>query len=73
MRQCQRENTMIHEHHNHEGHEAAKAETREDAIKRLSYIEGHLAGVKKADIRCAASTSETRKSVNWRAPPHLRR
>jgi DNA-binding FrmR family transcriptional regulator len=38
---------MIHEHHNHEGHEAAKAETREDAIKRLSYIEGHLAGVKK--------------------------
>lgn len=38
---------MIHEHHSHEGHEAAKAETRGDAIKRLSYIEGHLAGVKK--------------------------
>jgi DNA-binding FrmR family transcriptional regulator len=38
---------MIHEHHGHAGHEAAKAETREDAIKRLSYIEGHLAGVKK--------------------------
>lgn len=33
-----------HEHHNHD---AARAETRADAIKRLSYIEGHLAGVKK--------------------------
>jgi CsoR family transcriptional regulator, copper-sensing transcriptional repressor len=47
---------MIHEHpssedradhHSHEGHEAAKSETKDDAIKRLSYIEGHLAGVKK--------------------------
>lgn len=36
--------SKTHEHH---GHEAAKAETRADAIKRLSYIEGHLAGVKK--------------------------
>ncbi len=33
--------------HEHDGHEADKAETRADAIKRLSYIEGHLAGVKK--------------------------
>jgi len=43
--------TMTHDHANHEhdhtGHEAAKADTRDDAIKRLSYIEGHLAGVKK--------------------------
>ncbi len=31
----------------HQGHAAAKSETRADAIKRLSYIEGHLAGVKK--------------------------
>ena len=38
---------MIHENHGHAGQEAAKAETREDATKRLSYIEGHLAGVKK--------------------------
>jgi DNA-binding FrmR family transcriptional regulator len=42
---------MIHEHANHEHdhaeHDAAKADTRNDAIKRLSYIEGHLAGVKK--------------------------
>jgi DNA-binding FrmR family transcriptional regulator len=42
---------MIHEHANHEhdhaGHDSAKADTRDDAIKRLSYIEGHLAGVKK--------------------------
>ena len=42
---------MIHEHANHEHdhaeHDAAKADTRDDAIKRLSYIEGHLAGVKK--------------------------
>ena len=42
---------MTHDHANHEhdhaGHEAAKADTRDDAIKRLSYIEGHLAGVKK--------------------------
>ncbi len=42
---------MIHEHanhdHDHAGHDAAKADTRDDAIKRLSYIEGHLAGVKK--------------------------
>ncbi|HIF71062.1 MAG TPA: metal-sensing transcriptional repressor [Dehalococcoidia bacterium] len=38
---------MIHEHHNHEGHELAKNETKHDAVKRLSYIEGHLAGVKK--------------------------
>ena len=33
--------------HEHHGHEAAKSETRADAIRRLSYIEGHLAGVKK--------------------------
>ena len=42
---------MIHEHanhnHDHAEHDAAKADTRNDAIKRLSYIEGHLAGVKK--------------------------
>ncbi|MGY8880877.1 MAG: metal-sensitive transcriptional regulator [Dehalococcoidia bacterium] len=42
---------MIHEHanhdHDHAEHDAAKADTRDDAIKRLSYIEGHLAGVKK--------------------------
>ena len=38
--------TTIHDHVGHE-HEAAKSETRADAIKRLSYIEGHLAGVKK--------------------------
>jgi DNA-binding FrmR family transcriptional regulator len=38
---------MIHEHHSHEGHEVAKSETKQDAVKRLSYIEGHLAGVKK--------------------------
>jgi len=38
---------MIHEHHDHPQHEVAKAETKHDAIKRLSYIEGHLAGVKK--------------------------
>ena len=42
---------MIHEHSNHEHdhaeHDSAKADTRDDAIKRLSYIEGHLAGVKK--------------------------
>ena len=42
---------MIHEHANHEHdhaeHDSAKADTRNDAIKRLSYIEGHLAGVKK--------------------------
>ena len=42
---------MIHEHanhdHDHAEHDAAKANTRNDAIKRLSYIEGHLAGVKK--------------------------
>ncbi|MDP6667903.1 MAG: metal-sensitive transcriptional regulator [Dehalococcoidia bacterium] len=31
----------VHEHH------AVKTETKTDAIKRLSYIEGHLAGVKK--------------------------
>jgi len=43
--------TMIHEHanhdHDHAEHDSAKADTRDDAIKRLSYIEGHLAGVKK--------------------------
>ena len=33
--------------HEHDSHKADKAETRADAIKRLSYIEGHLAGVKK--------------------------
>ena len=33
--------------HEHDGHEADRADTRADAIKRLSYIEGHLAGVKK--------------------------
>ena len=42
---------MIHEHANHDHdnaeHDAAKADTRDGAIKRLSYIEGHLAGVKK--------------------------
>lgn len=38
---------MIHEHHDHSQHEVAKSETKTDAIKRLSYIEGHLAGVKK--------------------------
>ena len=42
---------MTHDHanhdHDHAGHDAAKADTRNDAIKRLSYIEGHLAGVKK--------------------------
>ncbi len=38
---------MIHQHSHHEHHQAAKAETKDDAIKRLSYIEGHLAGVKK--------------------------
>jgi DNA-binding FrmR family transcriptional regulator len=38
---------MIHEHHDHQQHEVAKSETKTDAIKRLSYIEGHLAGVKK--------------------------
>ena len=37
---------MTHDHIGHE-HKAAKPETRDDAIKRLSYIEGHLAGVKK--------------------------
>ncbi|MDG0866714.1 metal-sensing transcriptional repressor [SAR202 cluster bacterium JH702] len=41
---------MIHEHAEHahgNHHDEAKAETKSDAIKRLSYIEGHLAGVKK--------------------------
>ena len=40
---------MTHDHanHDHTGHQAAKADTHDDAIKRLSYIEGHLAGVKK--------------------------
>jgi DNA-binding FrmR family transcriptional regulator len=42
---------MTHDHanhdHDHAEHQAAKADTRDDAIKRLSYIEGHLAGVKK--------------------------
>ena len=33
--------------HNHASHQELKAQTRDDAIKRLSYIEGHLAGVKK--------------------------
>lgn len=34
--------------HQHQGHtDDARSETRDDAIKRLSYIEGHLAGVKK--------------------------
>jgi DNA-binding FrmR family transcriptional regulator len=36
-----------HAHHDHAEHEIAKSQTRDDAIKRLSYIEGHLAGVKK--------------------------
>ena len=36
-----------HEHHNYPQHEAAKSETKADATKRLNYIEGHLAGVKK--------------------------
>ena len=42
---------MIHDHVNHEHdhaeHDADKTDTRNDAIKRLSYIEGHLSGVKK--------------------------
>ena len=42
---------MIYDHANHEHdhaeHDAAKTDTRNDAIKRLSYIEGHLSGVKK--------------------------
>lgn len=42
---------MIHDHVNHEHdhaeHDAAKTDTRNDAIKRLSYIEGHISGVKK--------------------------
>ena len=42
---------MIHDHANHEHdhtkHDAAKTDTRNDAIKRLSYIEGHISGVKK--------------------------
>ena len=33
--------------HVHDDHYAAKSETRADATKRLSYIEGHLAGIKK--------------------------
>ena len=33
--------------HNHASHQELKAQTIDDAIKRLSYIEGHLAGVKK--------------------------
>jgi CsoR family transcriptional regulator, copper-sensing transcriptional repressor len=33
--------------HDHAGHGGAKTDTRNDAIKRLSYIEGHLSGVKK--------------------------
>ena len=33
--------------HGHNGHDAAKSKTRADVINRLSYIEGHLAGVKK--------------------------
>jgi len=36
-----------HLHHDHSNHEESKAQTRDDAIKRLNYIEGHLAGVKK--------------------------
>ena len=31
----------------HAGPGGAKTDTRNDAIKRLSYIEGHLSGVKK--------------------------
>ena len=42
---------MIHDHANHEHdhteHDAAKTDSRNDAIKRLSYIEGHISGVKK--------------------------
>lgn len=42
---------MIYDHANHEHdhaeHDAAKTDTRNDAIKRLSYIAGHLSGVKK--------------------------
>ncbi len=38
------ETNVAHEHHCQDD---AKSETRADAIKRLSYIEGHLAGVKK--------------------------
>ncbi|MDA1278993.1 MAG: metal-sensitive transcriptional regulator [Chloroflexi bacterium] len=37
---------ISHDHVGH-GHEAARSETRTDATKRLNYIEGHLAGVKK--------------------------
>ncbi len=36
--------SKANEHHDHD---ATKSETKADAIKRLSYIEGHLAGVKK--------------------------
>lgn len=36
-----------HLHHDHSNHQESKAQTRDDAIKRLNYIEGHLAGVKK--------------------------
>ncbi len=40
---------MNHNHtqNDHASHPELKAQTRDDAIKRLSYIEGHLAGVKK--------------------------
>ena len=38
---------MIHEHPGDEKHKAKISETKDDAVKRLSYIEGHLAGVKK--------------------------
>ena len=41
---------MIHDHAEHahsSHHDEAKSETKNDAVKRLSYIEGHLAGVKK--------------------------
>tara|TARA_B100000029_G_scaffold444536_1_gene464382 strand:- start:373 stop:684 length:312 start_codon:yes stop_codon:yes gene_type:complete len=40
---------MNHDHtqHDHASHQELKAQTIDDAIKRLSYIEGHLAGVKK--------------------------
>jgi len=39
--------STTHHHHSSPEHEAVKSETRTDSIKRLSYIEGHLAGVKK--------------------------
>ena len=33
--------------HNHDAHAAALSEPKRDALKRLSYIEGHLAGIRR--------------------------